>query len=77
VFATIPIGTEESMSLELLKPAIAALKIRALPTGRAVVFALQLQSLKAQSTPTRKFQGVYLRYEISSKSMCHLPHFKY
>jgi hypothetical protein len=32
------------MSLELFKPAIAALKILALPTGRAVVFALQLQA---------------------------------
>jgi hypothetical protein len=40
----IPVGTEESMSLELVKFAIAALKIRALPTGRAVVFALQIAS---------------------------------
>jgi hypothetical protein len=46
------------MSLELLKTAIAALKIRALPMGRAVVVVLQLQALKAQSTPTLQFQGV-------------------
>jgi hypothetical protein len=46
------------MPLEILKPTIAALKIRALPTGRAVVFALQLQALNFQSTSTRKFQGV-------------------
>jgi hypothetical protein len=54
----IPLGTCESMPLEILKPTIAALKILALPTGRAVVFALQLQALKFQSTPTLQFQGV-------------------
>jgi hypothetical protein len=32
------------MPLEFLKPAFSALKIRALPMGRAVVFALQLQA---------------------------------
>jgi hypothetical protein len=34
------------MLLEILKPTIAALKILALPTGRAVVFALQIAGFK-------------------------------
>jgi hypothetical protein len=42
----IPIGIEESVSLELVKFAIAALKILALPTGRAVVFAKQIAGFK-------------------------------
>jgi hypothetical protein len=46
------------MSFELLKPAIAALKILALQRVGLWFLPSKLQALKAQSTPTLQFQGV-------------------